>query len=72
MAACRPALTAPTWARSSVGLDAICRRPAVTEPFASLGKFYATVTTAAFNAFVAREIEQWRPMIVAADAVGRG
>lgn len=59
-------------ARLQAGLAEICARPAITEQFMRIGNFWEPMTMPAFNAFVAREIELWRPMILAADAVDKG
>jgi tripartite-type tricarboxylate transporter receptor subunit TctC len=59
-------------ARLQATLAEICARPAVTEQFMRIGNFWSPMTTPEFNAFVAREIEVWRPMIIAADAVDKG
>jgi tripartite-type tricarboxylate transporter receptor subunit TctC len=62
---------APIVARLHQGLGEICARPAVQQGFLAIGNFWEPMTTAAFNAFVAAEIANWRPMILAADAVDK-
>lgn len=53
------------------GLAEICARPATTAQFATIGNYHAPMAGADFPAFVAEQIDLWRPMIVAADAVDK-
>ena len=57
--------------KMSAALADICRRQAITDQFAKIGNYYDPMTTAEFSTFVADQIEQWRPMIIAAGAAGQ-
>jgi tripartite-type tricarboxylate transporter receptor subunit TctC len=57
--------------RLAARLDEISRRPQVNEAFLTIGNFYESWTTEQFRAFVAAEIEAWRPRIIEAGVVER-
>ncbi|MCR4520304.1 MULTISPECIES: tripartite tricarboxylate transporter substrate binding protein [Bosea] len=57
--------------KMSAALADICTRQAITDQFAKIGNYYDPMTSAEFSAFVADQIEVWRPMIIAAGAAGQ-
>lgn len=64
-------LPGPIVQRLQSGLAEICARPAVLAQFATIGNFYTPMPGADFPDFVAGQIDLWRPMIIAADAVDK-
>ena len=57
--------------KMSAALADICTRQATTDQFAKIGNYYDPMSSAEFSAFVADQIEVWRPMIIAAGAAGQ-
>ena len=57
--------------KMSAALADICQRQAIIDQFAKIGNYYDPMTSAQFSTFVADQIEQWRPMIIAAGAAGQ-
>ncbi len=64
-------LPAPVVERLQRGLADICQRAAVTQQFGTIGNYYTPMAGADFPRFVADQIDLWRPMIIAADAVDK-
>ena len=66
-----PGLPAPIANRMHQTLTALLQRPDVLEKLVAYGVFYKPMTTAAFNSYIANQIDVWRPQIVAAGAAGQ-
>lgn len=66
-----PGLPAPIATRMHQVLQALLLRKDVLEKLVAYGVFYKPMSTAEFNAYVANQIDVWRPQIVAAGAAGQ-
>ncbi len=66
-----PGLSAPIANRMHQVLTALLQRKEVLDKLVAYGVFYKPMTTAAFNNYIANQIDVWRPQIVAAGAAGQ-
>ena len=66
-----PALPAAISGRLNQVLMALLQRKDVLDKLAVYGVFYKPMTSAAFNAYVAAQVDYWRPQIVAAGVAGQ-
>lgn len=65
------ALPAPIVSRLSQGLATLLQRKDVLDKLAIYGVFYRPMTAAAFNTYVASQVDYWRPQIIAAGVAGQ-